>query len=241
MRRGISWLVGLSILCSGIVLLALPPPAGAGLVSRSEEIEIGREAVRQLASRYRFTTDKRLEATGRRLVRASGRPDLRCTFKIIESDEVNAVSLPGGHIYLYRGLMRQLGDDEDALAGVLAHEISHVSERHAVRQVEKEMGANLLLELLNRGKMPKAGPIVTKLLSLRFGRDDEEQADQMAVGYMERAGYDPRGLVRFLKRLEEPEGRGRGLTWLRSHPGTADRVRRVEDLVESLRLHRSLR
>jgi predicted Zn-dependent protease len=236
MRRRFAWIALVAILTSGLALLAAPVPAQAGLISRSEEAQMGREAARELEAKYRTSTDRRVTAIGNRIVRASDSRDMDFTFKVIEADDLNAVSLPGGYVYVYRGLLRALADDEDALAGVISHEVAHITERHSVKQVEKAMGANLLLELFTRGRTRTVGAIAANLLSLKFSRSDEYEADEVGVTYMARAGYDPRGLARFFRKLEESERRGgRTVSWLRTHPSSGARASRVEQMAAELR------
>lgn len=228
--------IALCAFLAGSLGVVAPPSAQAGLISRSEEARMGREAAREFESKNRTSRDRRVEEIGRRLVRATDRQNIEYTFKVVERDEINAVSLPGGYVYVYRGLLRELGDDEDALAGVMAHEIGHITARHSVQQVEKQMGANLLLQLFTSGNTRTLGAIATNLLQLKFGRGDEYEADREAVTYMSRAGYDPRGLGRFFRKLEESEGRGGGsVSWLRSHPSSGERARRVENLAAEFR------
>jgi predicted Zn-dependent protease len=160
---------------------------------------------------------------------------------VVDRDEVNAVSLPGGPVYIFRGLLRTVGDDDDALAGVIAHEVGHINERHAAKQVEKQMGANLLLELFTRGSTRTWAAVAANLLQLKYGRSDEYEADEVGVLYMNRAGYDPRGLARFFRKLEQAEGRGRTISWLRSHPNSGSRAQRVEEMAADMRLQRRRR
>jgi beta-barrel assembly-enhancing protease len=236
LRRGFFAIVILAILAAGAILLAGAPRAQAGLISRSEEVKMGQDAARQFESQNRTYRDRRVEAIGNRIARVSDRRDIEYSFKVVDRDEVNAVSLPGGYVYVYRGLLRTVGDDDDALAGVIAHEVGHVTERHSAKQVEKAMGANLLLELLTKGKSRTAGAIVASLLSLKFSRSDEYEADEVGVQYMSRAGYDPRGLSRFFRQLEASEGRGgNSVSWLRTHPNSGERARRVDDMAANLR------
>jgi predicted Zn-dependent protease len=237
MRRRSIWIAILAILFSGTATLTMTPSrVDAGLISRSEEVKLGRDAAREIEAKYRTYTDPRVTAIGNRLVRVSDRRDIDYTFKVIDRDEVNAISLPGGYIYIYRGLLRQIGNDDDALAGVMAHEVAHITERHSVKQVEKSMGTNLLLELLTRGKTRQYAGIAANLLALKFGRGDEYEADEVGVTYMDRAGYDPRGLARFFRILESSEGRGGNtISWLRTHPNSGARAQRVDRMAASLR------
>jgi len=239
LRRRFVGIVILAMLAAGALSLAGAPRAQAGLISRSEEVKMGQDAARQFESQNRTYRDRHVEAIGKSVARMSDRRDIEYSFKVVDREDVNAVSLPGGYIYVYRGLLKSVGDDDDALAGVIAHEIAHITERHSVKQVEKEMGAKLLLDLLAPGKNRTAGEIVANLLSLKFSRSDETDADEVGVDMMSRAGYDPRGLARFFRQLETSEGRGgNAVSWLRTHPNSGERARRVEDMAASLRSRR---
>lgn len=238
-RRRFLRIAVFAILAGGASTVVVAPPARAGLISRSEEVRLGQDAARQFESQNRTSRDRRVEAIGNKIVRGLDRRDFEYSFKVVDRDEVNAVSLPGGHVYVYRGLLRAVGDDEDALAGVIAHEVGHLTERHSVKQVEKAMGANLLLDLLTNEKSRTAGAIVANLLSLKFSRSDEYDADEVGVRLMSRAGYDPRGLARFFRQLEASEKRGgSGVSWLRTHPNSGERARRVDEMASSLRSRR---
>jgi beta-barrel assembly-enhancing protease len=223
------WILALA----GLALTVPAQPAAALLISTREEVQMGQEAARQLEARYPTNTDPRVSAIGRAIVRVCDRRDVPYTFKVIDRSEVNALSLPGGPVYVFSGLLQMVGSDTDALAGVIAHEVGHIERRHAVKQVEKQMGANLLLDLLTRGKTRAAGAILANLLALKYSRSDEYQADERAVINMSRAGFDPQGLVRFFQRLQQLEGRdpSKVQQWLSTHPSSSDRIRRVQRLI----------
>jgi beta-barrel assembly-enhancing protease len=237
-RRHIYCLWMLALVGAGLTVPARP--AEAALISTRDEIEMGRDAAHQLEAKYRTYRDPRVEEIGRAIVQMSDRRDVPYTFKVIDRSEVNALSLPGGPVYVFRGLLQMVGNDDDALAGVIAHEVGHIEKRHAVKQVEKAMGANLLLELFTRGNTRTAGAIIANLLSLKYSRNDEYQADERAVITMSRAGFDPHGLVRFFQRLQQQEGRdpSKVQQWLSTHPASSDRIRRVQRLIGEMSVRR---
>jgi beta-barrel assembly-enhancing protease len=237
MFRSVKYLPALLavIVSAGVALGPRPASAALGLISRSEEIRMGQEAAAQIESKYPTRRDRRVEGIGMDIVRANDMPDYPYRFRVIERDEVNAISLPGGPVYVYRGLLRMVGDDDDALAGVIAHELGHIKERHSVDQMEKQGLASLLIGNLARGRAQPFAGILANVGLLRFSRGDEYEADDEGAVMMARAGYNPNGLVRFFQRLQRVEGRGSGsISWLRTHPTSTQRIRRLQGRVDNL-------
>jgi predicted Zn-dependent protease len=152
---------------------------------------------------------------------------------------VNAFALPGGYIYITRGILPFLGD-EAQLAGVLGHEIGHVTARHAAQQYTSQTGAGIGLTLLSIF-VPEARPFqgiaeqAAGLLFLKYGRDDELQADGLGVRYATRTGWNPAGvqeMLTTLSRLDKASGSTKGVpNWLSTHPAPEDRVQKVEAAV----------
>jgi predicted Zn-dependent protease len=185
-------------------------------------------------------TDARLQeyvqSIGMKLARASERPNLPWHFTVVDSPAVNAFALPGGYLYITRGILPFL-DDEAQLAGVLGHEIGHVTARHAAQQYTSQTGAGLGLTLLSIF-VPEARPFqgvaeqAAGLLFLKYGRDDELQADGLGVRYASRTGWNPSGvqdMLTTLGRLDKASGSTKGVpNWLSTHPAAEDRVRTVE-------------
>jgi len=169
----------------------------------------------------------------------SERPNLPWHFTVVDVPAINAFALPGGYIYITRGILVFL-DDESQLAGVLGHEIGHVTARHAVQQYSKSTGAELGL-ILGSIFVPQARPFGQLaesglgLLFLKNSRDDEAQADQLGVKYAARAGWDPAGVPRMLTtlgRIEEVSDNKGVPNWLATHPAPEDRVQRVSAAVQ---------
>lgn len=217
------------------------------LMSEAQEIQIGQEMdpqVRQEMGLYENPElQQYVESVAIRLARGSQRPSLPWHFSIVDSPAVNAFALPGGYIYVTRGLLAHLNDDAE-LAGVLGHEIGHVTARHAAQQYSKATGAQLGLTLSSiffpgtRGYGQLAGSGLG-LLFLKYGRDDELQADRLGAEYAAQNGWDPEGvqdMLRTLTRIDETATDRRGVpNYLSTHPQPADRVEKIDAVVQQLR------
>ncbi len=242
---------------AGIVATALVAAACAtnpvsgerelALMSESQEIATGREMDPQVRQQMGVYEDRALQeyvsGIGMRLARSSQRSELPWSFAVVDSPAVNAFALPGGFIYVTRGLLAHL-DDEAELAGVVGHEIGHVTARHAVQAYSRSASANLGLGLLSIF-VPDARPY-TNLASaglgalfLKHGRDDELQADRLGAEYAAQAGWDPGGIrdmLETLGRLDSTEVDRRGIpNWLATHPDPASRVERIGPVLANLR------
>jgi len=190
------------------------------VITESQELELGRRAAEQVSRQYRTVQDPGLQAyvnrIGQRLAATSHRPKLVWRFTVLDSPEVNAFALPGGSIYITRGLMAYLGSEAE-LAAVLAHEIGHVTARHGVTQVSKTAAFGLGLELLGNTipELRNSGAhqnlmLLGDVLLKGYGREQELQSDRLGARYLARAGYDPgamRAVIGVLKSQEEYEKR----------------------------------
>jgi predicted Zn-dependent protease len=217
------------------------------LMSEAQEIQIGREMDPQVRQEMGIYTDAELqqyvESVAMPLARGSQRPNLPWQFSIVDSPSVNAFALPGGYIYVTRGLLAHL-NDESELAGVLGHEIGHVTARHAAQQYSKAAGAEIGLTLSSiffPGARPYGQFAGTGLglLFLKYSRDDELQADRLGAQYAAQNGWDPGGvqdMLRTLARIDETATDKRGVpNYLSTHPAPADRVTKIESEVSTIR------
>lgn len=225
-------------------------------LSPAEEAAIGRkEHPRVLAEFGGAYEDPALQAyverVGGRVAAVSELKDQSFTFTVLDSDVVNAFALPGGYVYVSRGLLA-LADNEAELAGVLGHEIGHVTARHTAQRYDKAMlgqlgslGATILGGvLLGEGGAQmgqQLGSLGATAYVQGFSREQELQADQLGVRYMSRAGYDPEAMVSFLDAMGSYGALNRRLSgrteetpsWLASHPRTPERVRDAARAAES--------
>jgi predicted Zn-dependent protease len=215
------------------------------LISESQEIEMGREADAAIVAQMGLYPDEALQRyvhqLGTRLAATSERPNLPWTFRVIDDHAVNAFALPGGFIYVTRGIMANL-ESEAQLATVLGHEIGHVTARHSVEQLSRQQLAQLGLGLGAILRPDLAGVIDLAgsglgLLFLKYGRDDERQSDELGVRYMVRANFDPRPspqVFQMLERASALEGAGRVPEWLSTHPDPGNRAEHLTQLVADL-------
>ena len=209
------------------------------LISEQQEIELGRQSHQEVLATMGAYDDPDLQAyvdrIGQRLAKASERPNLPWTFTVIDDPAVNAFALPGGFIYLTRGILGSMSSEAE-MVSVLGHEIGHVTARHAVERLSKAQLANLGLvagmilspELREYGDLAQTG---LGVLFLKFSRDDERQADDLGFRYMNVAGYDPHEMVemfRILDRVSAASGGGRLPDWLATHPNPGDRIDRLQ-------------
>ncbi len=200
--------------------------------------EAAREVERQLKPYHDEEVSEYVERVGRRLVdNVPGqyqRRQFRYTFHVVEDADANAFALPGGHVYVNSGLV-ETARSEGELAGVLAHEISHVALRHGTASASKALLAQLGVALLGEIIGGKKGEAIqldayagASLYLLKFGRDYERQADILGAQIMSGAGYDPREMSSLFRRLKGEGGRGLP-QWLSSHPDLERRALRVEE------------
>jgi hypothetical protein len=202
--------------------------------SLEEEIAIGRNASKELEASVTLLQDpvirEYVNRVGQNIVRNSD-AKVPFTIKVIDSDEINAVSLPGGYFYVNSGLILA-ADEEAELAGVMAHEIAHVTARHAAEQQQKGSWVNFAMipVMIFGGGIPgmiaqQAASIGIPLTFLHFGKEAEKEADWLGLQYMYAAGYDPGASVSFFEKLQARESAKKKVSGLFStHPQTEDRV-----------------
>jgi predicted Zn-dependent protease len=214
------------------------------LMTEGQEIQIGRDADPDIVASMGLYPDEALQAyvqdLGHQLAARSERPNLPWTFRVLDDPVINAFALPGGYIYVTRGILAYL-DSEAELAGVLGHEIGHVTARHSVNQISRAQVAQLGLGvgMILAPELQRFEGLASAslgLLFLKFGRDDERQADQLGVRYMGRLGYDPAqlsGVMGMLGRVTRGEEGGGTPEWLSTHPNPENREEAILRLAET--------
>ncbi len=205
------------------------------LISTEEEIQIGREAAAEFDSENPVDrsspTARWLQSVGDRVAAAASPPDYPYTFTLVNEDVNNAFALPGGPIYFYEGLIDTLGSDEDQVAWVIAHEITHIRQQHAVRRIERAIGAQVLIEVLlgDQNTAKEIAGLVGGLALQNYGRDNEHMADRLGCRWAAGAGYDPTASLAVLEAFRQIQGSDPNdfEILFMSHPGNNDRAEAV--------------
>ena len=262
MRRTLFSLLLTPLLLSGCGSNMLNPVTGQterSVMSEESELVEGQKAHQQVLQDYGVVPNPKLQAyvnqLGQRLAKLSHRDQLQWHFTVLDSPEINAFALPGGYVYVTRGIMAYLGSEAD-LAGVLGHEIGHVTARHgaqrATRQQDAGLGllaASVLGAVLESQGMAGAGQAVNQVsqtvasgLIASYGREQELQADGLGAEYLARNAYDPRIMIKVIKVLQDQErfaadqarAEGRPVpapsNWLASHPSNDQRLQTITEL-----------
>lgn len=237
---------------SALLLLAQGrrvPRAGWNLFSKQQDIQLGREASQQMEQQLALVNDRELtdyvNRIGQRLVREGQLEEYPFFFKVVQEDTINAFAFPGGPMYVHTGLMRA-AENEAQLAGVLAHELSHVVLRHGTSQVSRAQGFQILAMI--GGAALGGGRSMTGALAqlgigvglnsalMKYSRNAERDADLLGMHSMARSGYNPIEMARFFEKLEAESGKKNALVaaFFSSHPSPGSRVRSVEQEIPYL-------
>ena len=215
------------------------------LLSESQEVELGRASHQSVIEGYGLYNDNDWQAfvtrVGQSLAKVSHRPQLEYHFYVVDSPVVNAFALPGGWVYFTRGILAHF-NSEDELAGVMGHEIGHVTARHGAEQYSRAQVAGLGLELATAFS-PKLGQyrgfleMGAGLLFLKFSRNQESESDKLGVSYASTVGYDTHDMAGFFNTIARISGgSGQSLpTFLSTHPNPLNREKRVHELTDEFR------
>jgi predicted Zn-dependent protease len=240
-------LAAAAVLALGLASAA--PASAINLFSQQQEIELGRRAAADAERQLPILRDGQVEgyvdAIVRRLAAAAPGPRFPYQSRVVNASDINAFALPGGYIYVNRGLIEAVRN-EGELAGVLAHEMAHVAERHGTEQVTKaygvQAGAGILAQIL-AGKDRRLGvgeQVVGSLglnaLMMKFSRNAENEADRVGAQMMARAGYDPMAMASFFDLLQQQRGRNPSgvAQFFSSHPAPANRSANIRRMAQQL-------
>lgn len=206
------------------------------LFDTEKEINMGNSIASYVEQEFPVNTDAdvnaRVDAIAKRLEAACDRKELHYTVRVLDKDEVNAFALPGGYIYVFKGLVDKV-DNDDQLAGVIAHEFGHITAKHAMKRLQASYSYTLLQVLAgatgNAHMMQGIDLAFASILS-GYSRQDEFEADRLSVKYMKKAGYNPQAMANFLAKLQQITAKEpiRPYTYWRTHPFTSQRIAAVE-------------
>ncbi len=205
--------------------------------STDREVELGKSMSKQLEHQVKLVDDplvqNRVQLIGKKIAAVADRKDIAYSFKAIADEEINALSLPGGFVYVNKGLIDRV-DSDDELAAVLAHEVGHIVARHSIKKLQAAMGYSLAsimtIPVPVSGEARVAADLAFTTLFLGYSREDELLADQLGARYSKLAGYNPRAMITFLEKLEEHNRRKplQPKNYLKTHPYVPDRIRVVK-------------
>ena len=216
------------------------------VMNSAQENALGRDYASQIDSQAKFVMDGKIN---RRVLDIAApvfaqaqkeAPDVSFRIRIIDSPEVNAFSIPGGYVYVYRGLLDKIGSDDDALACIIGHESAHVVRRHVVKSISDSENKGFLVDLaalLSRSNaVSQVGGTLFELDQLHYSRDAEYEADRWGERFAYNAGYDPTGMVRTFQTFEKMEnGANDTPSYALDHPVNQNRILRVEEQLRELR------
>ncbi len=232
-----------------VALAAATAFLGACGVSTQQEVQMGQQESQQINSQLPLLQDpyinQYVNQLGRDIATRTSRADLPWEFYVVNTDVVNAFALPGGIVYVNRGVLER-ASRMDELAGVLGHEIEHVVRRHSVQQMEQQQGANaglaVFCTLTNTCSNQALGAVVQiggTAVFAKMSRTDEVQADEGGFNNVMRAGISPEGMLTFFEKLlaeEQQSGGGSSgvSAWFSDHPGTQDRIADIKRMLSQV-------
>ena len=235
-----------SYAAGGLMALGIVMALGVSAcgVSQQQEVQIGQQESAQIQQQLPLVQDavinQYVTSLGNQIASHTSRADLQWQFYVVNTDVVNAFALPGGIVYLNRGVLER-ADRMDELAGVMGHEIEHVVRRHSVKQMEQMQGANVgvalactLTNVCNNQAAAAAINVGGTAIFAKFSRTDEVQADEGGFQNLINAGISPEGMLSFFQKLlaeEQQSNNSNVSSWFSDHPGTQDRIADIQRML----------
>lgn len=216
-------------------------------INDATEVAIGKNVAQEVTQKQKLWHDgiseARIAAIGKRVAEVSDRTNMQYEFFVLDTGELNAMALPGGIVYVNKGLVYKLNDDE--MAFIIGHEIGHVAAKHAVKKVQSNLTYQLLLTVAfafagqkdqdTATNIANASNQIYNLIALGYNRQDEYFADKLGVKYAYKAGYDPYAGITALEKIKRGESENiKVLEYLRTHPYTDDRIKALRELIPQL-------
>ncbi|MFH1311942.1 MAG: M48 family metalloprotease [Candidatus Eisenbacteria bacterium] len=247
-RRSVFAVVAVLMLLLIPLACAINPVTGKKefmLVTEGDEIALGKQADQEIGQTYGIYDNSGLSncanRIGQDMSKVTQRPNLEYHFQVLDTPVINAFAGPGGYVYVTRGIMAYFNDEAE-LAGVIGHELGHVSARHVAQQISRQQVAQLGLGVgmifsEDFRKYSGLAQFGASMLFLKFSRDDERQADDLGVEYASKAGYDTNRMASFFQTLERvnPGGNGALPDWFSTHPNPENRIAAVNNATEEWR------
>ncbi len=235
-----------SLLVAGFLLLSALPLYSVPFISKESEVSMGRKADKEVIAQFGLYPDKALQLyvnnVGQKLVSNLSDPEFKnYFFKVVDSSEINAFALPGGYIYVTRGILATFNNEAE-LAGVLGHEIGHVTQHHGAKQIIRAIGSQILAlgaaiaNPKNAGQWLVVSTQMFNQINLGYGRDAELESDAHGLLTAYKTGYDPSSMVDFLNNLRQHEMMsGQAYhSFQATHPETRERVIKTSSLSQAI-------
>jgi len=218
-------------LCGGCAINPITGEEQLMLIPEQQDVEIGRKYAPEVEKQMGGRIDNEdlqnyIDGVGQKLARVSHRTDWEYYFAALNDESVNAFALPGGYVFITKGMLEKLAT-EAQLAAILGHEITHIVARHSSAAMSKQIGFELLLSAVTSEETSKgvltAADLGWQILGLQYSKKDEREADLGGLDYMVRAGYNPYGMVETMQMLEE-ENAVRPIEFFSTHPAPQNRM-----------------
>ncbi|MCA9393741.1 MAG: septum formation protein Maf [Candidatus Omnitrophica bacterium] len=208
------------------------------LHSTDKEVNIGQRVAAQIEKNFDMVEgveeNRRVQEILDKLVAVCDRKDIVYSIRIIDREDINATALPGGFIFLFKGVLDYATSD-DQVAGVIAHEIGHITAKHGLKRMQASYGALLLqiAALEANGNVAGGVNLATTSLFMEYSQDHELEADELGIKYMKKAGYDPQEMIGFLETMgEETDKEIRRFSYWRTHPHIPERIANISRLIK---------
>lgn len=250
MRSHFIRLAAFAVPLAGLVIVA--GCNTAQVVSTDQEVAVGRQAAQQVESEHRVITGtdqaRRVNTIGNRIIAQKQRSGVDYKLKLLDTKDVNAIALPGGWMYVYRGLLDFIDKSnvsrsypggvtkDDILANIVAHELAHIEKRHHAQMMGRGALYDIAIGALTDGNTAQWANLFANVHMLQYSRSHENESDSVGMRYAKAAGYNPYGMVAFLELLQAGSRSGGGdlQEMLSTHPAPADRVERTRQLAKEI-------
>ncbi len=225
-----------SLICLLTALLAV-----GCAVSPQQELQLGRDTHAQLEQQSGgLIPDPQLQQyvnrIGLEMAPYAGRPDMSWQYHAVNSDQINAFAVPGGYIYITKGLLKQLHNEAE-LAGILGHETAHIAHRDSAQQIERaqaRQGAAVLAGVFGGQDIGTVAQLASSILLIQYTREQEQSADLTGLQYMTQAGYNPIGMIQAMQAIQDSEkGRASPPEFLSTHPNPGNRIQYLNAEINS--------